>query len=107
MDQLFASKYYTSYQDVDARCFYLDFGHKIVKVSFSQLLHLRYKIKQLSSYEHIEYMFNYCDVTLLTFCDKEHMLLLDALQVLDLKELIQGTFAMLDWSIPAQTMIPN
>ncbi|MBQ4822556.1 hypothetical protein [Aquimarina sp. MMG016] len=96
MELLFTSKYYTSYQSKAHRCFYIDFGHKKVKVSFCQLLSLRYKAKQLSSPEHLEYMLNHCDVTLLTFCDKEHIVVLDTLQVLDFTELIQGTFAMME-----------
>ncbi|GAA4274147.1 hypothetical protein U6A24_21905 [Aquimarina gracilis] len=96
MELLFASKYYTSYQSAKDRCYYIDFGHKTVKVSFCQLLSLRYKAKQLSTPEHIEYMLDHHDVTLLTFCDKEHLILLDTLQVLDFTELIQGTFAMME-----------
>lgn len=96
MEQLFTSKYYKSYQSKTERCFYLDLGRKRVKVSFCQLLGLRYKIKQLSTPEHLEYMINHCDVTLLSFCDKEHIILLDTLQVLDFTELIQGTFVMLE-----------
>lgn len=96
MEILFASKYYTSYQSREDRCFYIDFGHKVVKVSFCQLLGLRHKAKQLSSHESLEHMLNNHDVTLLTFCDKKHMILLDTLQVLDFTELIQGTFAMME-----------
>ncbi len=96
MELLFTSKYYASYQSTADRCFYIDFGHKMVKVSFCQLLSLRYKAKQLSSHEHLAYMLNHCDVTLLTFCDKEHLILLDTLQVLDFTELIHGTFAMME-----------
>ncbi len=107
MEQLFASKYYTSYQDVKARCFYLDCEYKIVKLSFCQLLNLRNKVKQLSSPEHIEYMLNHSDVTLLTFCDKEHILILDTLQILDLKELIQATFAIMELETSIHTMISD
>ncbi|WP_160114644.1 hypothetical protein [Aquimarina sp. AU474] len=96
MELLFTSTYYTSYQSTKDRCFYIDFGHKMVKVSFCQLLSLRYKAKQLSSHDHLEYMLSHCDVTLLTFCDKEHVIILDTLQVLDFTELIQGTFAMIE-----------
>ena len=96
MDLIFTSKYYSSYQSSKERCFYIDFGHKLIKISFCQLLSLRYKAKKLSSGEHLEYMLQHYDTTLLTFCDKEHVLLLDVLQVLDFAELIQGTFAMIE-----------
>ncbi|MBW1296137.1 hypothetical protein [Aquimarina litoralis] len=96
MELLFASKYYTSYQSSEDQCFYIDFGHKLVEVSFCQLLSLRYKAKQLSTSEHLEYMLNHSDTTLLSFCDKKHVLLLDTLQILDFVDLINGTFAMIE-----------
>ena len=96
MEKLFTSKYYTTYQSKEDRCFYIDFGHKVVKLSFCQLLGLRYKAKQLSAQESLEDMLNNHNITLLTFCDKKHMILLDVLQVLDFTELIQGTFAMME-----------
>ncbi len=96
MELLYASKYYKSYQSAEDRCFYIDFDHKVVKVSFCQLLSLRHKAKQLSSSEHINLMLNYHDITLLTFCDKKHMVMLDVLQVLDFADLIKGTFTMIE-----------
>lgn len=96
MELLFTSKYYTSYQSAEERCFYIDFGYKLIKVSFCQLLSLRYKAKQLSTKDHIEFMLNHSDTTLLSFCDKQHVLLLDTHQVLDFVELIQGTFTMIE-----------
>ncbi|MCK8520625.1 hypothetical protein M0D21_03540 [Aquimarina sp. D1M17] len=105
MELLYTSKYYASYQSTKDRCFYIDFGHKMVKVSFCQLLSLRYKAKQLSTSQHLEYMVNHSDVTLLTFCDKEHMIVLDTLQVLDFTELIQATFTMLELNNVLSTAI--
>jgi len=96
MELLYASKYYKSYQSTKDRCFYIDFGHKMVKISFCQLLSLRYKAKSLSSSEHMQLMLNHHDITLLTFCDKEHMVMLDVIQVLDFTDLIKGTFAMIE-----------
>jgi len=96
MDQIFSSTYFTSFQSSSNSSFYIDFGHKTIEMSFCQLLSLRHKAKQLSSNEHIEYMLAYQDVTLLTFCDREHIVLLDTLQLLDFVALIQGTFAMIE-----------
>ncbi|MEW7279341.1 hypothetical protein ABW636_12175 [Aquimarina sp. 2201CG1-2-11] len=96
MELVFSSKYYTSYQSSVERCFYIDFGHKTVKVSFCQLLSLRYKAKQMSSYEYLDQLLNHNDTVLLSLCDKQHMILLDTLMVLDFIDLMKGTFAMLE-----------
>ena len=107
MDLLYTSRYYTSYQDANSRRFYLDLGHKTVEVSFCQLLSLRHKVKQLASARHLKYMLNHSDVALLTLCDKKHLMILDTLQVLDLKELIQRTFDMLTLDTSLKTLISN
>lgn len=96
MELIFSSKYYTSYQSSIDRCFYIDFGHKKVKISFCQLLSLRYKAKQMSSPEFIENLLDHNDTVLLALCDKEHLILLDTLMVLDFVDFIKGTFAMIE-----------
>ncbi|WP_159090862.1 hypothetical protein [Aquimarina aquimarini] len=97
MDLIFSSTYYTSYQSTTERCYYIDFGHKTVKVSFCQLLSLRYKAKQMSSIEYIDNLLNkYNDTVLLTLCDNQHLILLDTLMVLDFIDFIKGTFTMIE-----------
>ena len=96
MDLIFSSKYYTSYQSSTERCFYIDFGHKMVKVSFCQLLSLRHRSKQMSSNEYLDHLLNHNDTVLLSICDKQHMILLDTLMVLDFIDFIKGTFTMLE-----------
>ncbi len=96
MELLFASTYYSSYQSSTERCFYINFGHKTVRVTFCQLLSLRYKAKQMSSFEYIDNLLNHNDTVLLSLCDKEHLILLDTLRVLDFIDLMKGTFAMIE-----------
>lgn len=96
MELIFSSTYYSSYQSSKERCYYIDFGHKMVKISFCQLLSLRYKAKQMSAFEYIDDLFNHNDTVLLSLCDKEHLILLDTLMVLDFIDLMKGTFAMIE-----------
>jgi hypothetical protein len=96
MELIFSSAYYSSYQSSTERCFYIDFGHKTVKITFCQLLSLRYKAKQMSAPEYIHNLLNHNDTVLLSLCDKEHLILLDTLMVLDFINLMKGTFAMIE-----------
>ena len=52
MNVIFKSTYYTLYQAVDQRCFYLDFGQKIVRMSLCQLLSLRHKVMNIDIENH-------------------------------------------------------
>ncbi|WP_128755177.1 hypothetical protein [Aquimarina sediminis] len=96
MELIFSSKYYTSYQSSTDRCYYIDFGHKTVKISFCQLLSLRYKAKKMSSIEYIEELLTHNDTVLLALCDNQHLILFDTLMVLDFVDFIKGTFAMIE-----------
>ncbi|WP_034237916.1 hypothetical protein [Aquimarina atlantica] len=96
MELIFSSTYYASYQSSTERCYYIDFGHKMVKISFCQLLSLRYKAKQMSTFDYINNLLNHNDTVLLSLCDKEHLILLDTLMVLDFVDLMKGTFAMIE-----------
>ncbi|MBG6129805.1 hypothetical protein IWQ47_000893 [Aquimarina sp. EL_43] len=96
MELIFSSTYYSSYQSSTERCYYIDFGHKVVKISFCQLLSLRYKAKQMSTFDYIDDLLNHNDTVLLSLCDKEHLILLDTLMVLDFVDLMKGTFAMIE-----------
>ncbi len=96
MELIFSSTYYSSYQSSEERCYYIDFGHKMVKISFCQLLSLRYKAKQMSTFDYIDNLLNHNDTVLLSLCDKEHLILLDTLMVLDFVDLMKGTFAMIE-----------
>ncbi|WP_205410274.1 hypothetical protein [Aquimarina longa] len=50
----------------------------------------------MSSFEYIDNLLNHNDTVLLSLCDKEHLILLDTLRVLDFIDLMKGTFAMIE-----------
>lgn len=96
MSIIYQSKFYIFYQSDTDRCFYLDFGQKIVRLSFCQLLGLRHKINSISIESHFDSDLNKHGFEILTLCNKEHLFLLNTLEVLDLKELVNNSFFLLD-----------
>lgn len=96
MNLLYKSYYYSAYQCDRSRCFYIDFEHKRVKLSLCQLLSLRHKVQKINLDSHFDKDLNYHGMEILTFCNREHLFILDTLQIIDLKQLLKGTFGMLE-----------
>lgn len=96
MNLLYKSYYFASYQCDSNRCFYLDFGHKQVKLTFCQLLSIRQKVQAINLDSHFDKDLNYNGIEILTLCNREHLFILDTLQVIDLKQLIKATFGMME-----------
>lgn len=96
MNLLYRSYYFASYQCDQSRSFYIDFGHKQVKLSFCQLLSIRQKIRAIDLSSHFDKELNYSGIEILTLCNREHLFVFDTLQVIDLKQLIKATFGVLE-----------
>ena len=96
MNLLYKSYYFASYQCDKSRSFYLDFGHKQVKLSFCQLLAIRQKVNAINLDSHFDKDINNNGIEILTLCNREHLFVLDTLQVIDLKQLMKATFGMLE-----------
>ena len=96
MNLLYKSQYGASYQCDTTRCFYVEFGEKRMKLRFCQLLDLRKKVLAIDISTHFEPDLNPHGLEILTFCNREHLLILDTLQVLELKQLVKDTFGMLE-----------
>ncbi|MEH6680652.1 MAG: hypothetical protein V7724_08905 [Sediminicola sp.] len=86
------SKFHTLYQSDRDRCFHIDFGPKIVKLSFCQLLALRQKILSISIEDHYSSDLNKHGFEILMLCNKEHLFLLNTYEILDLRQLISNGF---------------
>jgi len=100
---LASSKYYSTYQDVESRRFKVDFGQKSVLVSFCQLLALREKINTISIDSLFDSDTNAHGLYFLTLCNNEHLFVLNILEVLDLKTVIQNSFTAMGLS---QKIVP-
>lgn len=91
---LFKSRYYSAYQSEKGRCFLVDIQGKRVKMSFCQLLAFRQKILNMDLDAHFDTELNRHGIEILTLCNREHLFILDTLEVIDLKMFVQGIFAM-------------
>lgn len=92
---LFQSRHYTSFQCDKGRCFYVDFGGKTVKLSFCQLLALRQQVRKINLTSHFSGE-NKHGIEILILCNKEHIFILNTSEVIDLQNLVHGTFVMLE-----------
>ncbi len=104
MKVVYRSTYYTLYQSENQRCFYVDFGQKVVRMSFCQLLALRHKAISITIENHFDGDLNKHGFELLQLCNKEHLFILNTFEVLDLKELVEHGFALLGISANSKTV---
>ncbi|HSP39938.1 MAG TPA: hypothetical protein VLN46_00795, partial [Gillisia sp.] len=75
--------------------FIFDLGHKTVQLSFCQLLAFRQNVLKIDLESHFSGK-NKHGIEILVLCNREHIFILDTHQVIDLKEFMKGTFAMLE-----------
>lgn len=95
MNVIFQSTYYSLYQGDRERSYYVDFGHKLVRMSLCQLLALRHKVHSIPIEDHFDANLNKHGFEVLLLCNKEHLLILNTLEILDLKSLVdEGLIAL-------------
>lgn len=95
MKLIFQSSYFASYQCDRQRSFYIDFGHKKVKLSFCQLLALRQQVNNINLEDHFNGV-NTHGMELLMLCNRQHLFIFNTYEVIALKELITNTFNVLE-----------
>ena len=96
MKVVFQSKFYTLYQSDKEKCHYLDMNQKTIKLSFCQLLALRNKVQNISIENHFDSDLNKHGFEVLMLCNKEHLFVLNTIELLDLKTLVDYSFISLD-----------
>lgn len=107
MNVIFQSTYYTLYEAADERCFYIDFGQKIVRMSLCQLLALRHKVINIAIEDHFDSDLNAHGFEVLMLCNKEHLFVLNTLEILDLKKLVSYSFVSLGLSVDATESVTS
>ncbi|WP_067036517.1 hypothetical protein [Allomuricauda sp. CP2A] len=103
MNVIYQSTYYTLYQSVKERSFYVDFGQKMVRMSLCQLLSLRYKVMSIPIESHFDGDLNEHGFEVLLLCNKEHLFVLNTYEILDLKQFVEQSFVALGLSVGAET----
>ena len=97
---IYRSKHYSFYQCDQQKCYYIDFGQKIVQLPFCQLLALRAKLSTITIANHFLSEENHHGFEVLQFCNKEHLFILNSLEIIDLTELIENSLIILGVAAP-------
>jgi hypothetical protein len=95
MKVLHQSQFFISYQCDKQRCFFIEFPHKRIKLSFCQLLAFRQQVKEIDLNAHFNGQ-NSHGLEMLMLCNRQHFFIFSTLECIDLKEFITGSFAMLE-----------
>lgn len=95
MNLIYRSRFFATYQSDSQRCFFLELGQRRLKLSCCQLLALRQKLKDLDLTTHFNGR-NRHGMEIVSLCNRDHILLLDTHEVIDLKQLIKSTFGLLE-----------
>ncbi|WP_228236326.1 hypothetical protein [Allomuricauda sp. M10] len=104
MVEIYRSKYYSLHQAANERAFYLDLGQKTVRMSLCQLLSLRHKVLSISIETHFDSDLNKHGFEVLMLCNKEHLFILNTLEIIDLKNLVEHGFVALGLSAEKETI---
>ncbi len=104
MELIYQSKYYTLYQAANERRFYIDFGQKTIPMNLCQLIALRHKVMSISIEDHFDSDLNKHGFEVLLLCNKEHLFVLNTLEIIDLKALILHGFCALGIAATKQTV---
>ncbi|GGG36709.1 hypothetical protein GCM10011414_02580 [Croceivirga lutea] len=87
------STYYSVHQSETKRLFHVDFGQKVVKLNFCQMLALREKVNAIQLDLLFDSEVNKHGLHMLTLCNNEHLFVLSIEQVIDLVRLVHNSFA--------------
>ena len=90
---VFSNAHGSVYQSDKLNCFYVDFGGKFAKYNCMSLQKLKKVVEQIDI-EELLLNTHRADFELVTFNGCEHIYLLSALEIVALKDLLQGAFTM-------------
>ncbi len=93
--QVFATKKGTIYQSDSEKCWYIDFASKLARFDYRNLLKLKKAVYQIDIEEKLLNGDNSADVEIIFICACDDCYVLTLLELIHLKELLQGTFTML------------
>lgn len=95
MNIIHQTKHFTFSQSDKKRCFYLDFGHKQVEMRFCQLLAFRQQILEINLESHFNGE-NIHGLEILSLCNREHLVIFNTYEILELKELMATAFGFME-----------
>jgi len=96
ISEVFSTAHGAVYQNDAARCWVVDFGGKQANFDYRCLLKLRDCLYRIDVEEKLLHHAAAPDVEIIFICACEHTYVLSLLQVINLRDLLQGTFVMLE-----------
>jgi hypothetical protein len=84
------------YQCDEERCWYVDFAGKVAKFDYRCLLKLRKSVYHIDIEQALLNTTKDPDVEIIFICACDHCYVLTLVQIIALKELLEGTFVMLE-----------
>jgi len=84
------------YQSDSENCWYVDFAGKLARFDYRNLLKLKKAVYQIDIEQLLLKSDKAADVEILFICACDHCYVLSLIQIIALKELLQGTFVMLE-----------
>ncbi len=96
MAEVFKTKSGAIYQNDAERCWYVDFAGKLAKFDYRCLLKLRKAVYHVDIEQTLLDSSKSPDVEIIFICACDHCYVLTLLQIIALKEILEGTFVMLE-----------
>ena len=96
MTEVFKTNAGAIYQCDDERCWYVDFAGKLAKFDYRCLLKLRKAVYHVDIEQTLLDSTKAPDVEIIFICACDHCYVLTLLQIIALKEILEGTFVMLE-----------
>jgi hypothetical protein len=91
---VFSTKQGAIYQCDEERCWYVDFAGKVAKFDYRCLLKLKKAVYHVDIEDRLLNSGKSPDVEIIFICACDHTYVLNLLQIIALKEILEGTFVM-------------
>lgn len=95
-EEVFANMNGAIYQSDSENCWYIDFAGKLARFDYRNLLRLKKAIYQIDIEQKLLESNTSPDLEIIFICACDHCYVLSLLQIIKLKELLQGCFVMLE-----------
>lgn len=93
---VFSTKDGAIYQCDSENCWYIDFAGKLARFDYRNLLKLKKAVYQIDIENLLLNSTKSADLEIIFICACDHCYVLSLIQIIKLKELLQGTFVMLE-----------
>jgi ABC-type protease/lipase transport system fused ATPase/permease subunit len=94
--EVFSTKNGAIYQSDSESCWYIDFAGKLARFDYRNLLKLKKAVYQIDIEDLLLNSTKSADLEIIFICACDHCYVLSLIQIIKLKELLQGTFTMLE-----------